>query len=95
MTTRKHTLWALALLVGAAGCDSATGPVDAADTPQADLNAELASITAAAAAALGDPATAAWVHDETMEQFDGETNVLWTSLNADAPAGKADLGPLP
>ena len=94
-TSPKFTFCALALLVGAAGCDSASNAADDNQPtgPQASLNADLASVTKAAAAALGDPSVASWIHTETMDQFDGETNVLWKTLNVDAPAGKA--GSLP
>ncbi len=99
MNTRKYFLGAIALIIGTTGCDSSsegTG-VDqpGATSTEAALNLDLASVSKAAAAALADPATASWINDETMERFDGETNVLWNTLNAEAPAGKSALGALP
>jgi hypothetical protein len=53
-------------------------------------NEQLEEVAKAVAIVVAEKDMATWLHKKCMEKFDGETNVLWKDLDADASRGWAD-----
>lgn len=76
--------------VGSGGAGDPSGGVSfAAGLPTEATNQNLARVAKAVARVLADEDARSYVHQRAAIRFDGETNVLWRSLEAaaDAPGG--------